>query len=119
MMQQMPELVKNGLDLAMREQGWAVAARRSKVSADEAGMGFQTIAECDAGDESIHPGSASLVFAREPIRIKGSDQGVVRRTALVVNLVVLYLRLPHGNSGLLDHANPVEPLNDLEHPAHN
>ena len=40
MVQQMAELVKNGLDLAMRQQRWTIRARRRQIAADQAGMRF-------------------------------------------------------------------------------
>src|ERR1035438_2108507 len=118
MMQQVPELVENGLHLTMREQGRAIAHRRSKIPANESSVRLEAIAEGDARDKGVHPSTTPLVFPWEPVRVKGPDQGVVRRTALIVNLVVLDLGVPHWNSGLLDHANTVQPLHDLEHPLH-
>src|ERR1035438_5356273 len=118
MMQQMPELVENGLHLTMREQRWTIAHRRSKVTANESSMRLEAIAERDAGDEGVHPRTTPLVFPWEPVCVKCPDQRVVRRTALIVNLIVLDLGVPHWNSWLLHHANTVQPLHDLEHSLH-
>ena len=74
MVQQMAELVKNGLDLAMGQQRWAILAGRSQVAANQAQMRILTVAARFTGDQSIHPGAAALVLARKPVRIKSAHQ---------------------------------------------
>src|SRR5580692_4586183 len=88
-MQQVPEFVENGLDLTVCEQGRPILPRRSEIAANEPGVRLEAIAERDSGNKGVHPGAASFGFAREPVGVEGSDQGVVGRTGLVVNLVVL------------------------------
>ena len=98
MVQQMAELVKNGLHLTMRQQGWTILAGRREVAADQAQMRILP-SRCLpamrlAGDQSVHPSAAAFVLARKPVRVKCAHQLVAARPALVVDFVILHVRIP-------------------------
>ena len=77
MMQQMPELVEDGLHFAMRQQRGFVADRRSQIAADAARMRLETAGSINAGDEAFHPGAVALRFARIPVGVERAHQRAV------------------------------------------
>src|SRR5450432_1305511 len=110
-MQQMPELMENGLDIPMREQGGLVADGRRHVPANAPGVGFEMAGRIDARQKGVHPRPAPFVFAGVPIGIKAAQKLAV----FVADLVVLNVRMPHRSPELLYNFDAVEPLDDLEH----
>ncbi len=92
MMQQVAELVKDGLHFAMRQQrGLAVHGRR-QIAADQAQM--RLALGRVAGDQRVHPGAAALVFARKPVGVEGAEIGCRAVAAIVVHRVGAHVRIP-------------------------
>ena len=81
MVQQMAELVKNGLDLAMRQQRRAILAGRRQVAADQAQMRILTVRPSPCASpviRVIHPGAPAFVLARKPVGVKSAHQIAAR-----------------------------------------
>ena len=87
MMQQMPELMKDRLHLAMCQQSRLVSDRRCQIAAHAPGVRLEVPRRIDARDKALHPGTVALRFARIPIRIKRSQQQLIA----VVHLVIAHV----------------------------
>src|SRR6185437_10024209 len=103
-MQQMSEFMENGFHFAVRQQRRGVAYGRRKISADQAKVRLAKARI--AGDEGIHPGSATFVLAGEPVRIESAQQ--LARVA-VLHSVVLHRGVPSGNSRLFHDSDTEQP----------
>src|SRR5207249_6594161 len=74
-MQQVTELVKNGLDLTVGQHRGLAAYRWRQISADQAEMRLQA---GQARQESVHPRATPLVLARVEVGVKGTEQRTLR-----------------------------------------
>ena len=111
-MQQVPELVKDGLHLAVSQQRGLVADRRRQISADQAEM------RAHAGNprqEGVHPGPAALVLARVEI---GVERAQLRSIRFIADGVVAHLRIPGRKAGFLLDRDPEDPAKNGEHAVH-
>ena len=114
MMQQVSELVKDGLYFAMGQHGGFAAHRRCEVAADQAQVWSEPVWRGPARDEAVHPGAAPLVFARIPVGVEPPQEFAV----LIANVVVEHLRIPDRHAGLFRHLNTVEAVHQVEEAGH-
>ena len=89
--QQVAELVENGLNLPVREQRRPALPWRSEVAADVAEVGRPgAVRPRTARHQVAHPGAATLRFARMPVGVKRAEPPA----AGVVQVVILNLGVP-------------------------
>ena len=114
-MEQMAELVENGLHFAMRQERRPGAEGRCQVAADQAQVRLerarlQAVGHGAAGDQGIHPGTAALVFARVPVGIKAAQESAVP----IMDIVVADLRVPYRHAGPFGYPDAVQPVDQVE-----
>ena len=113
-MQQVSELVEDGLHVTMRQQRRAAIHGRREIAAHQSEVRLGAIFFGKPSDEGVHPRAAALSFAWIPIGIERPEQRSIR----VVNSVHLHVRVPHGRAPLLRHANSVKALDGFKHALH-
>src|ERR1700757_4711699 len=99
----------------MGEEGGPSLGWPGNVSADGGNMRLESIGRWTTGEESVHPGSAALVFAGKPVGVEAAQNGSV----LVPDALILRFGIPGCYSSLLLNPNPVESARDLEQSSHN
>ena len=70
--EEVAELVEDGFDFAVCEQGGLVADGGGEVSADEAEVRGAFLVAV-AGDEVVHPRATALGFAGVPVGVEGAE----------------------------------------------
>src|SRR5664279_6342643 len=77
-------------------------------------MWVEAIGGGTAGDQTVHPRAAALVFARVPVGIEAAQKG----SFLVADIVIVHIGVPGGDAGFLFHPDAVEALHQFEESAH-
>ena len=104
MVQQVSELVEDGLDLAMGQQRGLAAGGRGQIAAVQPQVGSEALGSGAAGDQRVHPGAVALVLAREVVGVVGPEVGSVG----VLQPVGVDTFVPNGHSGRRSDADPEE-----------
>ncbi len=104
-MQQVAELVEEGLDLLVREEGGRVADGRADVGAEEPHV---RVLRARSVHESVHPRPTALVLARVEVDVEGSDHVLPFVDAEAAHALVPCRR------GALPHLDAVELARHLE-----
>src|SRR5690242_17594794 len=110
MVQQMSKLVEDGLHIPMGQERRAVRQGRSEIPADQPQVRMEFVGGRAAGDQRIHPRAAALVFAWIPVSVKSAQLFAV----FVRDGVEARLRIPNRNSGLMNDADSVKPMHEVE-----
>ena len=76
-MEEVAELVKGRLDLAVREERGPTFLRRREVADHEPQVRRELVLTRAARDEVVHPGAAALRLAREPVGVERAQVGAV------------------------------------------
>ena len=114
-MEQVTELVKDRLDLAVGEQRRFVAYRGGHVPADQAHVGLKGTVRPVAGGNDVHPRTTALRLARVQVGIERSKMFPAR---VVANLEELDVGVPDFRLVLdsLGHCHAEYRVDELEHP---
>ena len=91
-MQKVAELMKDRLDLTMREQCRLAIDRRAHVANDQSEVRLARM----TGMQRVHPRTTALRFARMPVGIKRSEMSAA---VGVVNFIKRNLRVPNFDFG--------------------
>src|SRR5690348_17338771 len=104
----MAEFVKDGFHFTMGQQRGFASAGWRQPAAEETKLWTESAGRGPPGDQGMHTGAATFVFAGKPIGVEPSQKGAV----LVVDVVITHLRIPDRDAGLFRHTNAIKPVDE-------
>ena len=112
-MEEVAELVEEGADLAVGEQGGTGGGGRGEVAADEGEVGAEAAGGGGtSGDKAVHPRALPLGLPGEPVRVEGAEV----EPGFVAHLEVADIGVPDGGVVHAPHREAEEAPRDLEEP---